>query len=64
MNRVHFLVFAALAVACAVTVLALSQPVNARSMDEPARAATALASIRLSDDTRALAAVTILVFQK
>lgn len=64
MNRVHILVFTALAAACSATLLTLSHPVDARLMDEPARAATALASIRMSDNARALAGVAVLVIQK
>jgi hypothetical protein len=63
MNRAHIMVFTALAVAFAATFVALSEPADARLMGEPARAATALASIRLSDDAMALAGVAALILR-
>jgi hypothetical protein len=60
MNRAKFLMYATLAAAFA-SFLALGQPADARLMDGTARAATALTSIRLSDDVMALTGVVVLV---
>lgn len=58
MNRAKFLVFAALAVACAGA-LTLSEPADARLLDRGAT--SAMAAIRLSDDAMALAGFVVLV---
>jgi hypothetical protein len=63
MNRAHFMAFTALAAAFAATFVTLSEPADAPLMGEPARAATALASIRLSDDAMALAGVAALLLR-
>ena len=64
MNRAKFLMFAALAVACAAS-LTLSEPADARLIDGSARVTTALAAIRLSgaeaSEAMALAGFAVLV---